>query len=73
MVRAKFKVNSKLQKGSDEYEVTLYPVTGGTAENETFYKWTPAGKIEMATINKAAADQFEVGKSMYVDFTPADE
>jgi hypothetical protein len=70
MVRAKFTVTSKLEK-PDGYEVELYPVTGGSTENAQFYRYTPGGKISMATINKAAADQLVVGKSYFVDFSEA--
>ena len=30
------------------------------------------GKIELGTINKAAADAFELGKEYYIDFTRAE-
>lgn len=78
MVRAKFYVTGVEPNGATKEEdkgatVTLFPVTGGSAENENFYKWTPCGNIILSTINKAAADQFKVGMEFYVDFTPAEE
>jgi len=75
MVRAKFKCASispaSWHDGADEIE--LYPVVGGSdnAENDAFYAATPGGKIILGTVNKAASDQFEVGKEYYVDFSPA--
>lgn len=51
------------------FSATLQPVTGGSPENEKFYAATPGGKIELGTVR---GDHFEVGKTYYVDFTPAD-
>ena len=70
-VRAKFTVKSvtHYQNGAN---VLLEPVTGGSKENESFYKYTPGGKIELSTINPEAAKQFVPGKEMYVDFSPAE-
>lgn len=53
------------------YTVTLYPVTGGSPENEKFYASTPGGEIKLGVINAGAVAQFEPGKTYYVDFTPA--
>jgi hypothetical protein len=49
----------------------FWPVTSGSPENDAFYKYTPAGKLELSTINAEAAAGFEVGKAYYLDFTPA--
>lgn len=70
-VRAKFKCT---EVTITEYgkKVTLVPVTGGSKENETFFKWTPYGKLEMGTVNDEAAAQFEPGKEYYIDFTKAE-
>ncbi len=53
--------------------VTLYPVTSGSPENDQFYKWTPGGSLKLSMINKRAFDQFVIGRSYYVDISPADE
>lgn len=66
MVRAKFFV-TKVDGGT----VWLSPVTGGSEENKSFYKWTPSGQIILSTINDEAVKQFVVGQEMYVDFTDA--
>jgi hypothetical protein len=76
MVRAKFNVISKEQSGTKEcitHKVVLRPVFGNNEENKAFWKYTPTGVIELQTINQNAADQFEVGKEYYVDFTPAEQ
>lgn len=52
--------------------VNLSPVIIGSEENKDFYKWTPSGRIELGTLNPKAAEQFEIGKEYYVEFTPAD-
>jgi hypothetical protein len=76
-VRAKFFVSEKREVGhpnqpqNSEY-IVLSPVTSGSAENESFYRYTPIGKIELGVMNPEAAAQFEVGKYYYIDFTKAE-
>jgi len=69
-VRAKFKVETITHNVSGA-SILLFPVTGESPENKEFYKWTPGGKIELSTVNPAAAEQFTPGKEFYVDFTAA--
>ncbi|MGO4496417.1 hypothetical protein AB4114_11025 [Paenibacillus sp. 2RAB27] len=66
MVRAKFKCTLK-EGNSVRFEVVI----SGSDENKEFWKYTPAGQIQMSVDNEKAQDQFEVGKEYYVDFTPA--
>jgi hypothetical protein len=40
-------------------------------ENARFTKATPWGEIKLGIDNPAALEQFEAGKSYYVDFVPA--
>lgn len=79
--RAKFRVmgitNAVQQAGGEVVvSVRLVPVFGSkddaTGENARFYRYTPSGEIKLDILNPAAAAVFEVGKSYYVDFTPAD-
>lgn len=78
-VRAKFYVSEVKQSrnhyGSQEGEllttIKLQPVTGTSEENKAFFRWTPAGTIDLGTINPAVVEQFHVGDEFYVDFTPA--
>lgn len=72
-VRAKFVVEKISKTRHGGHEIQLVPVTGDTEENKTFWKWTPAGKIEFYCINDEAVKQFEVGKEYYIDFTPAEK
>lgn len=41
-------------------------------EDQSFCKATPSGHCEMMIDNPAALAQLEIGKSYYVDFTPAE-
>ncbi len=66
-VRAKFVV-----RANEDGKVELEPVTGGSAENESFFDYTPWGKLEMGIVNPAAADFFTVGREVYLDFMPTD-
>lgn len=79
MVRAKFRVNEVIERRTDHdngapaVTVSLLPVSKSEAgENAMFGKYTPAGSINMTIYNPEASNQFEPGKSYYVDFTPAD-
>ncbi|MGM0882617.1 MAG: hypothetical protein ACQEXQ_16440 [Bacillota bacterium] len=76
-VRAKFYCAEKREHANhvntEKMEtVVLQPIMNGSEENKRFYKYSPSGKIELCIMNPEAAKQFEVGKSYYVDFTPAD-
>lgn len=51
------------------YTAKLCAVTGGSKENEEFWKHTPSGSIDFQTIT---SDVFEVGKDYFVDFTVAE-
>ena len=68
-VCAKFYVNSVEYIG-DSASIRLSAVVDGSAENKTFFKWTPSGQIAFNTINPEAAKQFVEGEEIYVDFTP---
>ncbi len=70
VVRAKFVVNENRVNG-DTASINLLPVYSGSEENKEFYKYTPAGNISLSVVNPKAAEQFELGKSYYVDFSEA--
>lgn len=71
MVRAMFTCEQKV-KDDVGYNLIFSAVTGDTELAEKFFKYTPYGTIMMGTINEHAAEQFEVGRSYFVDFTPAE-
>ena len=64
--RAKFRCESVTTTESGK-SVKLQPVAGGSEENESFFKWTPYGSIEIGTINENV--NFVPGKEYFVDFT----
>lgn len=76
-VRAKFRVNEVRDVSGyrdDEVgckDVELWPVFGGTPENDAFFDATPSGNISMRIKNPVAAEFFKQGQELYVDFTPA--
>lgn len=54
--------------------VKLSPVYGNgdpNHENTKFWNASPSGSLELGCINLAAAEQFELDKEYYLDFTPA--
>ncbi len=75
MVRAKFVVQSVKTYAYGGKEIEFSAVTGGVneiPENQRFHKATPSGSLKMTVDNPPAADFFVVGKSFYLDFTPAE-
>jgi len=73
-MRAKFKLDSitRSNYGSGEQQtLKLSPVTSGSAENRSFWRWTPSGSIELSTINPNVLAEMELGREYYVDFTVA--
>ena len=73
-VRGKFKLaeSTQVDYNPEVRKLKFYAVTNdGTEENAKFHKYTPTGEVTMTVDNPAASDQFEIGKSYYVDFTPA--
>lgn len=40
-------------------------------ENTKFWQASPNGSLMLGTVNKAAAEEFEIGAEYYVDFTRA--
>jgi len=74
VVRCKFVCNSKssLSNEDDGFYIGFMPVYAGSKENEEFFKYTPAGQLELQLVNKATADQIECGKEYYIDISPAE-
>lgn len=71
-VRAKFYVSSKTEVSpGGKYQVAMNPVMSGSPENKEFYYYSPGGKIELTTINGAAAEQLVVGREYYIDISEA--
>jgi hypothetical protein len=74
MVRAKFRVQSyetSLDRGEELRTIKLTAVYDGSPENKEFFRWTPNGSINIGVLNRAAWEQFPLGREMYVDFTDA--
>lgn len=56
-------------------EVVMQPVYGshdGDGDNDRWSRYTPAGELKMTITNPPALEQFELGKSYYLDFVPVD-
>jgi len=72
-VRAKFTVSQKVLNTGGHGNITLSAVIGGSEksdEDNSFWKFTPAGSITLHIDNQAAFEQFSVDQEYYVDFTP---
>lgn len=68
-IRAKFKVVGVTQT-TDTARINLNPVICGSPENESFYRYTPGGHIDLQVVDPATAARFTEGAEFYVDFTP---
>lgn len=71
-VRCKFRCDSVTHRGTAEepiFDYALFPVASATGENAEFWKWTPAGKLELQGIKQDL--HFEPGQEYYLDITAA--
>jgi hypothetical protein len=69
-VRAKVTCDS-LEGNTVRFRTVYETDSQKSDENVRFTQATPWGTIELGIDNAAAREQFEVGKSYYVDFNPA--
>jgi len=60
--------------GADVFAELLFQAVyaNGDPERDTFNKATPSGELRMSVTNPAVLDALEIGKTYYLDFTPAD-
>lgn len=70
-VRAKFKVESVREAAEEGLsDVSMTAVTSGSPENEEFFKYTPAGSLNLGLVNPETAKFFVPGEEYYLDFIP---
>lgn len=70
-VKAKMVVAEVTKYGNDCGKVVLTPVTGASDKNKEFWKYTPAGKLELNIDNPDAFKQFEEMGEFYVTLEKA--
>lgn len=76
-MRAKFRI-TKITKSETSVQLEMQAVTSkpfdanGNSEDNSFSRWTPSGKLEMAITNPALFDKFTEGQAFYLDFTAAE-
>lgn len=70
-VRAKVRCTS-LAGNWVHFDTVYEPDAAKDTENARFTKATPGGTIQLMINNPVAREQFEQGKSYYVDFTAAE-
>lgn len=66
----KFKCDS-ITYSTSGATVILTPVTNGSPENDSYFKYTPYGKFEMGLLSVATAATFIPGEQYYINITPA--
>lgn len=67
MVTVKFECTS-----NDKGHVVLCPVYCGSRENETAFKLTPQGKIDMQSLSETIASSFVPGQEYLITIKKAD-
>lgn len=75
-VRAKFQVQSikSMHWSKTHKEIILAPqYDTSIPEDRRYATATPSGSITLMVDNPAAAEQLELGKFFYIDFTPVPE
>jgi len=79
-IRAKFTVTeiTETEYGTSQYsskskKIVLTPqYDPKLAEDVSFSKATPSGRMEMQIDNPTALERMPIGKTFYVDFTPVE-
>jgi len=71
-MRAKMKVNSVEKFEGNQEALKLTAVTNGSAEDNTYSKYTPSASLTMMVSNPELMGKFEPGQTFYVDFTAAE-
>lgn len=66
VLKAKFKCDEVCSRG-EGMTVELSPVTGGSEENEKFFKYTPFGILKMGLLNNSF--RFDPDAEYYVEIT----
>jgi hypothetical protein len=69
--KTKMKISSHEGQPVYGYKIKGYPVYQGDEENKKFFASTPSGTLELATVNKAAADQIEPGDEVFITIEKA--
>lgn len=72
-IRAKMSVNEVISNTYSD-QVKLSPVCGGgtSAEDNSYAKATPGGKLELTIDNPAVRGHVKPGQVFYVDLTPVE-
>ena len=67
-IRCKFMCESKTIR-KDGVSVKLIPVTHGSPENESFYKWTPFGEMTLGLLSLETGEGFIPAKEYYINIS----
>lgn len=75
MVRAKFKLNTKLERaGTTNVEMTFSAVCledkDNVEENRRYHKYSPNGELKITVDNPSVTSKFLLGEYYYLDFIP---
>lgn len=74
MIRCKMVCSSVTKSGTEPNRVErvrLDAVSGGSAENAAWSRFTPSGSLEFSITNLPAQGKIEPGAEYFIDITPA--
>lgn len=60
-----------VQTSDDQSSVKLEVVTSGSPENSEYFKYTPAGTLQLSVLKPELVKDIKVGDEFYVDLIPA--
>ena len=70
-MRCKVSLGAKVNLGDGGFALSFYTAYAGSEDNDKYFKLTPSGYMHLQIVNEIAANNFEVGKYYYLDFSPA--
>lgn len=71
MMRCKFKVTHVQVSEDGQGSLAMEPVYSGSPENESFFKYTPAGSFSIGVVKGEQLAGIAVGQEFYIDLSPA--
>lgn len=70
-VRCKFRLTEITRTAHNGASLKFHPVTSGSDENKSFFKYTPSGELCFTTVNENVLERVKLGAEYYLDITEA--
>lgn len=66
-MRCKMKITAIINQDDGCHQFCAEPVTYGSEENDTYFKYTPGGSLDLQLLNAKSVEGYKVGDEIYVD------